>query len=142
MFKDQTNVVPIIAPLNECVVIFSCLMSDHPTIYRPAGFDGQDVLNTVRQYWYDSYGNIRWALFFGGHVLSLIVCRFPYGTSQQSNTVVLLHDAFQPLRSVLLPIGVNHFLQRVLVTGMVSKLPLAGKVSRWTPIFTRCSLRM
>lgn len=64
MFAGQENVVPIIAPLNE-----------------PAGFYGQDVLNVVRQYWYDSYGNIR----------------FPYGTSQQSNTVVLLHDAFQPL---------------------------------------------
>ncbi|CDO68922.1 Glycoside Hydrolase Family 5 protein [Trametes cinnabarina] len=24
-------------------------------------------------------------------------CSFPYGTSQQSNTLVLLHDAFQPL---------------------------------------------
>ncbi|KIP11128.1 glycoside hydrolase family 5 protein [Phlebiopsis gigantea 11061_1 CR5-6] len=64
MFAGQTNVVPIIAPLNE-----------------PAGFDGTAVLDVVRQYWYDSYGNIR----------------FPYGTSQQGNTVVLLHDAFQPL---------------------------------------------
>ena len=26
--------------------------------------------------------------------------RFPFGSSQQSNTVVLLHDAFQPLRFV------------------------------------------
>lgn len=25
------------------------------------------------------------------------VLRFPYGSSQQSNTVVLIHDAFQPL---------------------------------------------
>ncbi|KAI0695614.1 exo-beta-1,3-glucanase [Cytidiella melzeri] len=64
MFATQTNVVSIIAPLNE-----------------PAGFDGSDVLSVVRQYWYDSYGNIR----------------FPFGTSQESNTVVLLHDAFQPL---------------------------------------------
>jgi glucan 1,3-beta-glucosidase len=44
-----------------------------------AGF--QWTIKFVEQYWYDSYGNIR----------------FPYGTSQQSNTVVLLHDAFQPL---------------------------------------------
>ncbi|KAJ4499707.1 exo-beta-1,3-glucanase [Lentinula lateritia] len=64
MFKDNPSVVPIIAPLNE-----------------PAGFDGSDVLSVVRQYWRDSYGNIR----------------YPYGSSQQSNTVVLIHDAFQPL---------------------------------------------
>ncbi|KAI0094429.1 exo-beta-1,3-glucanase [Irpex rosettiformis] len=64
MFSTNPNVVSIIAPLNE-----------------PAGFDGSEVLSVVRQYWYDSYGNIR----------------FPFGTSQESNTVVLLHDAFQPL---------------------------------------------
>ncbi|KAE9403155.1 hypothetical protein BT96DRAFT_505851 [Gymnopus androsaceus JB14] len=45
MFKDNMNVVPIIALLNE-----------------PAGFDGQDVLDAVRQYWYDSYGNTRSSL--------------------------------------------------------------------------------
>ena len=33
------------------------------------------------QYWKDSYGNIR----------------YPYGSSNQSNTVELIHDAFQPL---------------------------------------------
>ncbi|KAF7799222.1 hypothetical protein EIP86_010454 [Pleurotus ostreatoroseus] len=65
MFASNPNVVSIIAPLNE-----------------PAGFDGDAVLSVVRQYWYDSYGNIR----------------FPFGSSQESNTVVLLHDAFQPLR--------------------------------------------
>ncbi|KAJ3710927.1 exo-beta-1,3-glucanase [Lentinula guzmanii] len=64
MVKDNTNVVPIIAPLNE-----------------PAGYDGSQMLDVVTQYWYDSYGNIR----------------FPFGSSQESNTVVLLHDAFQPL---------------------------------------------
>jgi len=64
MFKDETGTVPMIAPLNE-----------------PAGFDGDAVLEVVRQYWYDSYGNIR----------------YPYGSSQQSNTVQLIHDAFQPL---------------------------------------------
>ncbi|TFK56626.1 glycoside hydrolase family 5 protein [Heliocybe sulcata] len=62
MFKDNTNVVPIIAPLNE-----------------PAGYRGSDVLSVVRQYWHDSYGNIR----------------YPYGSGRESNTVVLLHDAFQ-----------------------------------------------
>ncbi|KAJ6609397.1 glycoside hydrolase family 5 protein [Mycena sp. CBHHK59/15] len=64
MVRDNPTNVPIIAPLNE-----------------PAGFDGADVLSVVRQYWYDSFGNIR----------------YPYGTSQQSNTVELIHDAFQPL---------------------------------------------
>jgi hypothetical protein len=27
--------------------------------HRPAGFDGDDVLTVVKQYWKDSYGNIR-----------------------------------------------------------------------------------
>lgn len=27
----------------------------------------------------------------------IVAFSYPYGTSQQSNTVVLLHDAFQPL---------------------------------------------
>ncbi|KAH8102402.1 exo-beta-1,3-glucanase [Cristinia sonorae] len=64
MFAGQSDVVTVIAPLNE-----------------PAGFVGQSMLDVVRQFWYDSYGTIR----------------FPFGTSQQSNTLVLLHDAFQPL---------------------------------------------
>ncbi|KAG9314106.1 glycoside hydrolase family 5 protein [Chiua virens] len=63
-FAGQPNTVPAIAPLNE-----------------PAGYDGSAVLSAVRQYWYDSWGNIR----------------YPYGTSQASNTVVLIHDAFQSL---------------------------------------------
>ncbi|THH17376.1 hypothetical protein EW146_g3420 [Bondarzewia mesenterica] len=63
-FAGQYQTVAAIAPLNE-----------------PAGFDGQDVLDVVRQYWLDSYGNIR----------------YPYGTSTQSNTLELIHDAFQPL---------------------------------------------
>ncbi|KIM70272.1 glycoside hydrolase family 5 protein [Scleroderma citrinum Foug A] len=64
MFVGQENVVPAIAPLNE-----------------PAGYLGNDVLTAVKQYWLDSYGNIR----------------YPYGTSQQGNTLELIHDAFQPL---------------------------------------------
>ncbi|OJA19124.1 hypothetical protein AZE42_02153 [Rhizopogon vesiculosus] len=59
MVDSQTGTVPIIAPLNE-----------------PAGYNGDDVLEVVKQYWYDSY---------------------PYGSSQQSNTVELIHDAFQSL---------------------------------------------
>ncbi|KAK7434061.1 hypothetical protein VKT23_020387 [Stygiomarasmius scandens] len=62
MLSKQSDVVTVIEPLNE-----------------PAGFYGEQMMNVTRQYWYDSYGNIR----------------FPYGTSQQGNTLVLLHDAFQ-----------------------------------------------
>ncbi|KAF8215876.1 exo-beta-1,3-glucanase [Mycena galopus ATCC 62051] len=48
---------------------------------EPAGYNGNAWLAVIKQYWLDSYGSIR----------------YPYGTSQQSNTVVLIHDAFQPL---------------------------------------------
>ncbi|KAJ7459150.1 exo-beta-1,3-glucanase [Mycena galericulata] len=64
MVANNYGNVPIVAPLNE-----------------PAGFDGDDVLSVLKQYWLDSYGNIR----------------NPSGTSQQSNLVELIHDAFQPL---------------------------------------------
>jgi len=47
---------------------------------RPAGFDA-GVLPVTEQFWKDSYGNIR----------------FPFGSSKQSNTVELIHDAFQAL---------------------------------------------
>ncbi|KAF8808109.1 exo-1,3-beta-glucanase [Phlegmacium glaucopus] len=66
MFAGSTGVVPVIAPLNE-----------------PAGFDGNQILAVTKQYWFDSYGNIR----------------FPFGTSQQSDLVIMIHDAFQPLSS-------------------------------------------
>lgn len=64
MVDSEYETVPIIAPLNE-----------------PAGFDGDDVLTVVKQYWKDSYGNIR----------------YPYNSSTESNTVELIHDAFQNL---------------------------------------------
>ena len=51
-FAGNPSVVPIIAPLNE-----------------PAGFY-DEMMGTIRQYWYDSYGSIR----------------FPYGSSQQVNS--------------------------------------------------------
>lgn len=68
MFATNTNVVSVIAPLNEYVnelnlqggylgakyVLF--------LLHRPAGFDGDAVLNVVKQYWYDSYGNIRYVI--------------------------------------------------------------------------------
>ncbi|KAF7347576.1 Glycoside hydrolase family 5 protein [Mycena venus] len=64
LYKDNSSVVPIIAPLNE-----------------PAGFNGGNWLSVIRQYWLDSYGNIR----------------YPYGSSRQSDTLMLIHDAFQSL---------------------------------------------
>ncbi|TDL20938.1 exo-beta-1,3-glucanase [Rickenella mellea] len=64
MFKTNTNVVTAITPLNE-----------------PASFYGNAILTAARQFWYDSYGNIR----------------FPFGTSQESNTIVMIGDAMQPL---------------------------------------------
>ncbi|KAF7307162.1 Glycoside hydrolase family 5 protein [Mycena indigotica] len=64
MVKDNTANVPIIEALNE-----------------PAGYFGPDVLAVTRQYWYDSFGNVR----------------YPYGSSRQSDTVLMIHDAFQPL---------------------------------------------
>ncbi|THH06679.1 hypothetical protein EW145_g3919 [Phellinidium pouzarii] len=49
---------------------------------EPPGYDGEAVLSVLTQFYNDSYSNIR----------------FPFkNTSQESNTVVLLHDAFQPL---------------------------------------------
>ncbi|KIM47526.1 glycoside hydrolase family 5 protein [Hebeloma cylindrosporum] len=63
-FAGNTGVVPVIAPLNE-----------------PAGFASSQLLSAAKQYWFDSYGNIR----------------FPFGNSQESNLVVMIHDAFQPI---------------------------------------------
>ena len=48
---------------------------------RPAGWVGASMLDVVRQFWLDSYDNIR----------------FPFGSTQQSDTLVLLHDAFMSL---------------------------------------------
>ncbi|EIW86986.1 glycoside hydrolase family 5 protein [Coniophora puteana RWD-64-598 SS2] len=63
MVDGQTGTVPIIAPLNE-----------------PAGYDGDAILSAAKQYWLDSYGNIR----------------YPPGVAP-TNTVELIHDCFQPL---------------------------------------------
>jgi len=48
---------------------------------EPAGFYGKQILDVTKQYWRDSYR----------------IIRYPYGTSQESNTVVMIHDAFQPV---------------------------------------------
>ncbi|KAL5638947.1 hypothetical protein ACGC1H_003349 [Rhizoctonia solani] len=64
--EEYADTVTSIAPLNE-----------------PAGFVGGTMLDVVRQYWYDSYGNIR----------------FPFGSSTQGPLLEIIHDAFQPLSS-------------------------------------------
>ncbi|KAF8983682.1 glycoside hydrolase superfamily [Cyathus striatus] len=63
-FKNMTVTVPVIEPLN-----------------KPAGFYGDGFLSVTKQYWYDSYGNIR----------------YPYGTDQVSNTVIMIHDSSMPI---------------------------------------------
>lgn len=82
--SNYTNLVRTNAVIKQIVSLFSDQEDVVPVIAplnEPAGFHGPDVLKVVRQYWYDSYDSIR----------------YPDGASQQSNTVVLLHDAFQPL---------------------------------------------
>ncbi|PPQ67919.1 hypothetical protein CVT25_000331 [Psilocybe cyanescens] len=132
MFASNTGVVPIIAPLNE-----------------PAGYDGDQILSVTRQYWYDSYGNIR----------------FPFGTSQQSNLVVLIHDAFQPLsywdgfmpppnwQGVMIDTHIYQMFSQSLVSqtnaqhistacGQLSSLsnsPLWTVVGEWTPAPNDCA---
>ena len=51
------------------------------------------------QYWYDSYDIIRCVSLQVDIVVRNLTSSFrePYGTSQQSNTVVMIHDAFQPI---------------------------------------------
>ncbi|CAE6442981.1 unnamed protein product [Rhizoctonia solani] len=63
---EYTDTVTSIAPLNE-----------------PAGFVGGNVMDVIRQYWYDSYGNIR----------------YPFGSSTEGDLLEIIHDAFQPLSS-------------------------------------------
>ena len=49
MFKDQTGVVSAIAPLNECVSINNDSYSFSSSHRRPAGFKGQDIIDTTKQ---------------------------------------------------------------------------------------------
>lgn len=53
-YSSQTDTVVGIAPLNEYV---SCCFhaSRSNARRRPAGYFGDDVMNAVRQYWYDRY---------------------------------------------------------------------------------------
>lgn len=69
-------------------------------VTRPAGFDGADVLSAVKQYWLDSYGNIRFVdrrSISHTWYLYLFPPRYPFDSNAQSNTVELIHDAFQDL---------------------------------------------
>lgn len=50
-------------------------MSPTLTLARPAGFDGDAVLNATKSYWLSSYSTIR---------------------ASSANTLHLIHDAFQP----------------------------------------------
>ncbi|KAF9055866.1 exo-beta-1,3-glucanase [Panaeolus papilionaceus] len=70
LFKDKSDVVTAVTPAND---------SPAKQMNRPGGYRGEDVLRVARQFYYDSYGMIR----------------YPYGTSKQSNTMVILSDAFQ-----------------------------------------------
>ncbi|KAH0585523.1 hypothetical protein H2248_008758 [Termitomyces sp. 'cryptogamus'] len=64
-YKDRSNVVTAIAALNE-----------------PFGPLGDQMLSVLKQYWYDSYSNIR----------------YPYSNSKkQSNTYLMISDAFRGL---------------------------------------------
>ncbi|KAI0275227.1 glycoside hydrolase family 5 protein [Gloeopeniophorella convolvens] len=64
-FASDHYTAAVIAPLNE-----------------PAGFKGKDIINAAKQYWLDSYQNIR----------------FPNGQDKpESNILELIHDTFQPL---------------------------------------------
>ncbi|KAI3601047.1 glycoside hydrolase family 5 protein [Moniliophthora roreri] len=65
-YSAQTDVVVAIECVNE-----------------PWGYAGTDMMNVLRQYYYDSYGNTRW----------------PFGTATQGSIVTVISDAFQSLDS-------------------------------------------
>jgi len=131
-YGNNPQVVSVIAPLNE-----------------PAGFDGDQVLTPLKQFYFDSYGNVR----------------FPFGSSQESNTLLLIHDAFQPLsfwNGFMLPPnwqGVamdTHIYQMFSQSGVaqsnaqhiqtacsfaseLSSFDLWVIVGEWTPAMTDCA---
>ncbi|KAI0800627.1 exo-beta-1,3-glucanase [Fomes fomentarius] len=81
---NSTNVARTNAVLTRIASVFA---GDQDTVTviaplnEPAGFYGDEFLKVLRKYWNDSYETIR----------------FPGGSSKQSDTLVLLHDGFQPL---------------------------------------------
>ncbi|KAF4612219.1 hypothetical protein D9613_004238 [Agrocybe pediades] len=128
MFRQQTGTVPIIAPLNE-----------------PAGFYGDDVLKTTKQYWMDGYDIIR--------------------NSQQTDIVVMIHDAFQPAKywqnfmpspifnNVLIDTHIyqmfsdaenqrsddEHIAQACAKASDITSSTLLTVVGEWTPAATDCA---
>lgn len=116
---------------------------------EPAGFYGQDILEVTRQYWLDSYDSIR----------------YPYGTQRKSNTVVMIHDAFQPLsywngfmqypeyEGVILDTHIyqvfsdemnawsqdRHIQEACNRASDLINAPLWTVVGEWSPAFTDCA---
>lgn len=83
---NSNNVARTNAVIKRIASLFADDVTTVPAIAplnEPAGFRGSNWLSVTRQFWHDSYGSIR----------------FPYGSSRKSNTVVVLHDAFEPLSS-------------------------------------------
>ena len=123
MYAGNTGVVPIIAPLNESVSYLIELSFNGQFLFeRPAGFSGQDVMDATKQVRCSSHLSTSMFLtfvclvstgmivmetfgmlekiteFFSfTHDLFVLFSSFPFGTSQQSNVVVMIHDAFQPI---------------------------------------------
>ncbi|KAK2464927.1 hypothetical protein APHAL10511_003003 [Amanita phalloides] len=132
-YKDSSPVVVGIQPLNE-----------------PAGYDGNSMMSVVKQYWYDSYANIR----------------YPYGSSRQSDTIVFFHDAFLPpsywkgfmpppdhqgivmdshLYQIANSAGLSlsesqHIQTACKTTSSLEELRLWHIVGEWTPTMTDCAI--
>ncbi|KDQ12586.1 glycoside hydrolase family 5 protein [Botryobasidium botryosum FD-172 SS1] len=66
---------------------------------EPAGFISQDVISKTTQFWYDSYGNTR----------------YPFGTAQEGDLLLVIHDAFQPLSHWNGFLSVNNGYQGVAI---------------------------
>ncbi|KAI5120781.1 hypothetical protein M0805_002408 [Coniferiporia weirii] len=80
--SNKTNVArtdAILKTIAEMFVTDSFVVPTIAPLNEPAGYDSTEVLTVVKQYWHDSYGSIR----------------YPYESPAQSNTLVLIHDAFQ-----------------------------------------------
>lgn len=83
----QTNQTDIDRTNDIIKTIVSMVDSEYQTVpiiaplNEPAGYNGTQMLSVVKQYWQDSYKSIR----------------YPDGSSTESNTVELIHDAFQDL---------------------------------------------
>jgi glucan 1,3-beta-glucosidase len=80
---DKKNVDRTVAVIKTIASMFKDMTGTVPTIAplnEPAGFFGDEILKVTKQYWLDSYDAIR----------------HPYGSPKESNTVVMIHDAFQP----------------------------------------------